>query len=88
MISIKKFADFINEKQIKPADDGYQDNFDKDLESKVQDYIEKNSDNCPRCGEHMDDCQCDINDYWSTQNYHRVSKGITKKLKPKQKFKK
>jgi hypothetical protein len=89
MERIKRFIDFVNEEKVTPAgEDGYEDNFDADLEKEVEDYADKESEKCPRCGEHVDDCQCGSNDYWSTQTYHRVPKGELKKSKPKQEFKK
>lgn len=51
------------------------DKADKKTETDAQHYIEDNLEYCPRCGEHMKDCQCVSSDPWSTQNYHRVPKG-------------
>lgn len=93
MKRIKNFRNFItsslNEEQVKPAGETeIDDGSDKELEKKVKDYTERETDKCPRCGEHTDDCICNSSDYWSTQNYHRAPKGEYKKAKPKQKFKK
>ena len=58
------------------------------LEKETEDYLLKKDDSCPRCGESPDDCKCEEDDAWSTQNYHRVPKGTEHKAKPKQEFKK
>ena len=50
--------------------------------------MDSEKENCPRCGEHVEDCICEEDDPWSTQNYHRVPKGEEHKSKPKQEFKK
>lgn len=60
---------------------------DKKAEKDVQDYLDDKSEYCPRCGEHNDDCQCQSDDPWSTQNYHRVPPGKKEKSKAKQDFK-
>jgi hypothetical protein len=64
------------------------DGSDIKSEEEIQKYVEDNADYCPRCSEHISDCQCDSKDPWSTQNYHRVPKGEVKKSEEKQKFKK
>ncbi len=88
---IKKFADFVLEgKSVKiiPAGDEEQgDGSDKETEAEVTSFMDAEEDNCPRCGEHVEDCRCDDSDYWSTQTYHRVPKGKVEKPKPKQNFK-
>ncbi len=37
---------------------------------------------------HIEDCKCEEDDPWSTQNYHRVPKGEEEQAKPKKKKKK
>ena len=61
---------------------------DKELEKQVEDELDDVSEDCPRCGEHIESCECEEKDPWSTQVYHRVSKGKEIKPKPKQEFKK
>ena len=93
---IKSFKDFVAEgldhvrhKKVKHIEDHDPDEgVDKDTEKKAEAYLDKEKDNCPRCGEHIEDCQCEEDDPWSTQNYHRVPKGEEHKTKPKQEFKK
>lgn len=63
------------------------DDSDLEAEEEIQDYIEDRDEHCPRCGEHQEDCSCGTVDPWSTQNYHRVPKGVIKKEKAKQNFK-
>lgn len=93
---IKSFKDFVLEgldqvrhKKVKHLEDTeHDDGTDKDVEKKAEEYMDDEKDNCPRCGEHIEDCQCEEDDPWSTQNYHRVPKGKEEKAKPKQEFKK
>ncbi len=95
-MSIKSFKDFVAEglgsvrnKKVKHVEDTeIDDGSKKDVEKKAEEYLDKNSEDCPRCGEHVDDCKCQEEDPWSTQNYHRVPKGEEHKAKPKQEFKK
>ena len=92
---IKSFKDFVLEgldqvrdKKVKHLEDTeHDDGTDKDVEKKAEEYMDDEKDNCPRCGEHIEDCQCEEDDPWSTQNYHRVPKGKEEKAKPKQEFK-
>jgi hypothetical protein len=89
------FARFLSEeldqtrhKAAKHIEDIETDNeSDKKTEKDAQDYLDDKSDYCPRCSEHKDDCQCQEDDPWSTQNYHRVPPGKKEKSKAKQEFK-
>ena len=90
---IKSFKDFIFEavrdKKVKTAEDiKHKDGSDKDLEKKVKDEMEEVADNCPRCNEHIDDCECHEKDPWSTHVYHRTPKGKEESSEPKQNFNK
>lgn len=95
-MSIKSFKEFVTEgldqvrhKKVKHVEDiENKDNSSKDTEKKAEEYLDSISEECPRCGEHIDDCRCETDDPWSTQNYHRVPKGKEEKTKPKQEFKK
>lgn len=75
---IKKYKEFLletNDKSIKHAGDGVDnEKKDADTEKKVEKYLNKESENCPRCGEPDEKCICEKEDYWSTQNYHRAPK--------------
>lgn len=86
MKHIHTFTSFINEsiplieaQRHKPANHieniEIKDKSNKKAEEDVQNYLDDNSEFCPRCGEHRDDCQCGSKDPWSTQNYHRIPKG-------------
>ena len=59
-----------------------------ELEKEINDELEQVAEDCPRCGEHIESCECAEKDPWSTQNYHRVPKGAEQKSKPKQEFNK
>jgi hypothetical protein len=48
------------------------------IEKDTDDYLAIHEEECPRCGEYKNDCKCKSKDPWSTQNYHRIPKGITK----------
>lgn len=93
---IKSFKDFVNEglSQVRDKKVDHIEDIDtpgdsnKEIAKKTEKYMDKIADECPRCGELPDDCKCEKEDPWSTQNYHRVPKGQAKKSKPKQKFKK
>ena len=95
-MAIKSFKDFITEelnhvrdKKVKHVKDhDPEDSVNKEAEANAEEYLQKVEEECPRCGEHESDCQCDSDDPWSTQNYHRVPKGTEYKAKPKQEFKK
>tara|TARA_Y100000385_G_scaffold9953_1_gene10315 strand:+ start:2333 stop:2620 length:288 start_codon:yes stop_codon:yes gene_type:complete len=95
-MAIKSFKDFITEelnhvrhKKVKHVEDhNPEDGKNKEAEVKAEEYLEDVKEDCPRCGEHVNDCQCEEDDPWSTQNYHRVPKGEEEKAKPKQEFKK
>lgn len=75
MKPIKNFRSFITEEEVKK---------DKELKK----YVDDNYEICPRCKEHINDCECEESDYWSTETYHRIPKGKEIKNKPKQEFKK
>ena len=90
MKHIHTFDKFITEAQRHTPVDHIEnievkDKSNKKVEKEIQDYIGDNIEICPRCGERMEDCQCESNDPWSTQNYHRVPKGKIEKSKAKQK---
>lgn len=96
-MSIKSFKDFIAEglgqvrdKKVKHTEDieSNDDGSSKEVEKKVNDYVDSVAEECVRCGEHIDDCKCESDDPWSTQVYHRAEKGKEYKAKPKQEFKK
>ena len=89
-MAIKSFKDFITEelnhvrhKKVKHVEDhDPEDGKNKEAEDKAEEYLEDVEEDCPRCGEHVNDCQCEEDDPWSTQNYHRVPKGEEEKTKP------
>ena len=94
MKHIRSFSSFINEGSIvkdKSVDHieniEIGDDSNTEAEEEIHDYIEDRDEHCPRCGEHQEDCLCGTVDPWSTQNYHRVPKGVLKKEKAKQNFK-
>ena len=95
-MAIKSFTDFVNEeldhvrhKKVKHVEDhNPEDGKNKEAEDAAKEYLEDVEEECPRCGEHVEDCQCEEDDPWSTQNYHRVPKGAKHEAKPKQEFKK
>ena len=60
---------------------------DKELEKQIEDELEEVAEDCPRCGEHIDACECAKKDPWSTQVYHRAPAGDKQTPKPKQEFK-
>lgn len=67
-MKLKKFNDFINEKQTDP-----------DLVLKMQEYMRNQGDKCPRCGKNFSECICMERDYASTVNLYRLGKGKIKK---------
>ena len=96
---IRTYADFlleVRDKKYEPAGEktdknhkeGKHGGVDAELEKEINDELEQIAENCPRCGEHIESCECAEEDPWSTQNYHRVPKGSEHKSKPKQQFKK
>ena len=94
-MAIKSFKDFITEelnhvrhKKVNDDEDKESDGSDKELEKEAEDYLNKNSAECPRCGEDANDCKCEEDDPWSTQNYHRAPLGDKTEATPKQEFKK
>lgn len=87
-MNILKFHEFISENKVIPAGiEEPEDGSDKKLEAEVEEYVDKNSEVCPRCNEPFDLCKCTKNDYWSTHTFHRAPKGKIEKSKPKQQFK-
>jgi hypothetical protein len=92
-MEILSFADFIAEKSFtgdRPnhiEDIEIEDKHDDETEEEVEKYLDKKGETCPRCGEDIEDCTCEEEDPWSTQNFHRAPKGKLKKNKPKQNFK-
>ena len=93
-MAIKKFNEFIAEglgnvrdKKVKHTEEiEIDDKSDKKTEKEVEEYLDDVAEECPRCGEHVDDCKCQEEDPWSTKVYHRVPVGKKEKSKPKQKF--
>ena len=96
---IRNYKDFlleVRDKKYKAAGDKAEEDHKKgnhkganaELEKEINDELEKVAEDCPRCGEHIESCECAEEDPWSTQNYHRVPKGSEYKAKPKQQFKK
>ena len=96
---IKNYKDFLfevrdkkhepaGEKAEKDHKDGNHAGKDEELEKQIDDELTDIAEDCPRCGEHVGSCECAEKDPWSTQVYHRVSKGKEIKPKPKQEFKK
>jgi len=94
---IRTYADFlleVRDKKINHAGDKEDKDFkknngsDPELEKKIADELEAVTEECARCGEHIDACKCEEEDPWSTHVYHRAPKGTEKKAKPKQEFKK
>ena len=96
---IKKYNEFlleVRDKKYKAAGDkaekdhkdGNHNGINKELEKEINDELEQVAEDCPRCGEHIESCECAEEDPWSTQNYHRAPKGNQLKAKPKQQFNK
>ncbi|MFT6497550.1 MAG: hypothetical protein ACJATM_001170 [Alphaproteobacteria bacterium] len=96
---IKNYKDFlfeVRDKSYEPAGekadkdhkDGNHNGSDKELEKEIADELEEITEDCPRCGEHIDACECAEKDPWSTQVYHRAPAGDKQTAKPKQQFKK
>ncbi len=94
---IRTYADFlleVRDKKVNHAGDKEDKNFkknngsDADLEKEIADELEEVTEDCPRCGEHIDACKCETEDPWSTQVYHRAPAGDEFKGKAKQQFKK
>ena len=92
---IKPFKDFIAEGTVKDKKPDHiedikkkEDGSNKELEKEVEEYLDDVHEECVRCGEHIEDCECAEKDPWSTQVYHRTPKGEVEKSEPKQNFKK
>lgn len=86
--NLSEELDVTRHKQVKHIEDIETENEkDQRTEKDAQDYLDDNAESCPRCGEHTDDCLCQSDDPWSTQNYHRVPPGKKEKSKAKQNFK-
>ena len=89
-MKVKNFAQFISEENAKHIEYiEIADGSDTELEAEVQGNDEHpDEEQCTRCGEKPEDCSCAEDDFWSTQNYHRVEKGEVEISEPKQQFKK
>ena len=96
---IKKYNEFlleVRDKKYKAAGDkaekdhkdGNHSGVNKELEKEINDELEQVAEDCPRCGEHIDACECAEKDPWSTQVYHRAPAGDKQTAKPKQQFNK
>ena len=96
---IKKYSEFlleVRDKKPKVAGEkvekdhaaGKHKGTDEELEKEINDELEAVAEECVRCGEPIESCECEEKDPWSTQNYHRAPKGKEEKAKPKQQFKK
>ena len=83
-----KTPDKAGDKVDKDHKDGNHKGVDKKLEKEIGDELEEITEDCPRCGEHIDACECAEKDPWSTQVYHRAPAGDKQTAKPKQQFKK
>jgi|TARA_R110000796_G_scaffold49034_1_gene117397 hypothetical protein len=94
---IRNYKDFlleVRDKKYKAAGDkaeedhkeGDHKGVNSELEKEINDELEQVAEDCPRCGEHIESCECAEEDPWSTQNYHRAPKGSEYKAKPKQQF--
>ena len=94
---IRNYKDFlleVRDKKYKAAGDkaekdhkeGDHKGVNAELEKEINDELEQVAEDCPRCGEHIESCECAEEDPWSTQNYHRAPKGSEYKAKPKQQF--
>ena len=72
-MKLKKFTDFINEGD----DDNIPDNkqTDKKLKDKVEKHVAGVSNQCARCGEGRDLCECAEDDWASTRNMHLIKPG-------------
>ena len=82
-----KTPDRAGDKIEKSHKEGDHSGIDKELEKQIEDELEEVAEDCPRCGEHVDACQCAEKDPWSTQVYHRAPAGDKQTAKPKQEFK-
>ena len=83
-----KSHDKAGDKVDKDHKEGNHKGGDKKLEKEIADELEEITEDCPRCGEHVESCECAEKDPWSTQNYHRAPAGSKHKAKPKQQFNK
>jgi len=63
-MKFKNFKEFVAEKQTNP-----------ELVKKMQQFVEDDSANCPRCGKPEGVCICQDRDFGSTVNLHRLGKG-------------
>ena len=92
-MKLKGFVQFINEYDDKGplsfniAGDPAPLQNDKKLDAEVEEYMDKADEDCARCGEPPEECTCQDDDFWSTQNYHRTPPGDKVVNEPKQKFK-
>jgi len=86
---VKTFAQFVAEGKVDHIENiEINDGSDEKLEAEVAASSAGEEEECPRCGEMPDTCTCTVDDFWSTQTYHRLPKGKMEKSKPKQQFKK
>ena len=92
---IKNYREFLFEVRDKTPDKAgdkvdkdHKDGNHKELEKEIADELEEITEDCPRCGEHIDACECAEKDPWSTQVYHRAPAGDKQTAKPKQQFNK
>ena len=87
---VKSYREFIAEGETSVVkaepETSYEKGTDEETEKKVQKYMDKMDEDCPRCGEPPEVCKCENDDHWSTQNYHRIPKGEEIKNDPEQKF--
>ena len=63
-MKIKKFTEFITEKQTDPK-----------LKQKAETSVLNASNKCQRCGEKLDNCACESDDWASTRNAHLIKPG-------------
>ena len=93
-MNLKSFVQFINEYDASPlfsvnvAGQKTDLKNDLDLDKKIDKYVTKKEDFCPRCEERFEECKCQEEDHWSTQNYHRTAPGDKVENEPQQNFKK
>lgn len=96
---IKNYKDFlfeVRDKKPEPAGEKAEKDYkddkhagkDEELEKEINDELTDIAEDCPRCGEHVESCECAEKDPWSTQVYHRAPAGDKQTAKPKQEFKK
>jgi hypothetical protein len=93
-MKLKGFIQFINEYDdkgpisINIAGAPLNLNNDEKLDKEIEKYADKKEEYCPRCEEKFEECKCQEDDQWSTQNFHRTPPGERVEIKRKQDFKK